>query len=373
MKRRQWAIIGGAIIIALALAAKSYLADSAKEKAPISRNQIILISYQDLSAGEVPIQIPIDGPVQAINKIEIYSEVSGIVSTASQKFEAGQSYAKGEALLVLDNSEALSAYRSSRVNFLSLLAQVLPDLKIDYPDAYAAYYQYLQKLNAGEGLPGPPQELNDKLKLFLSGRGFYSAFQSAEAARVRLEKFIIRAPFTGTLTQTAVEAGQLVRAGQPLGEYIGEGAFEMLCSVSPQFARMIKVGDSVNLMSSEGARSYQGVVARINEKLDPSTQSLGLFVRLSADDLKDGEYLRGYLQGQALANAMLVERKLLMDENRMFTIADSTLEVLQLEILHSDPEHIIFKAPANNLRVPAQKIPGAYPGMKVRLAKASAQ
>ncbi len=370
MKRRQWAIIGGFAILVMAFLVKNYLAASAEEKAPVKRSQGSLVMYQEIKADSVAISIPIDGPVQAFNKIELFSEVSGVVNRSSAKFKEGQAYAEGEVFLDLDDSEAKSAYRSARSNFISLIGQVLPDIKLDYPERYDAYYKYLQVLNQSQNLLSPPQENLEKLKLFLSGRGFYSSYQSAESARVRLAKYQLKAPFDGSLTEALVEPGQLVRAGQILGEFIGEGQFEMLANISPSQARMISIGDSVSLHSTDGQREYRGVLYRINEKVDPATQSIGVFIRLEGADIIDGEYLRGDLSGNSLANAMQIDRKLLIDENSLYQIVDSSLQVLQIEILHSDPEHIIFTAPDSVLRIPSGKIPGAYPGMKVRLTKA---
>ncbi|MCR9152587.1 MAG: HlyD family efflux transporter periplasmic adaptor subunit [Bacteroidetes bacterium] len=369
MKRRQWAILGGAAILVLAFLFKNYLASSAEAKTSVNRSQQKLVTYQNLYADSVSIRIPIDGPAQALNKIELFSEVSGLVGTQSQKFEEGASYKKGEVLLALENSEALSAYRSARSNFISLVGQVLPDLKLDYPDRYDTYYRYLQKLSAADNLPKPPTESDQKLKLFLSGRGFNSAYQSAEASRIRLDKFMLLAPFDGTVTEALVESGQLVRAGQALGEYIGEGEFEMLSSLGPDQARMVEIGDTVALESIDGRRKYQGLVYRKNEKVDRSTQGLNVYIRLNASDLNDGEYLRAELRGKAIANAMEISRKLLIDEKHLYVIEDSSLVKLEVDILQRNPEIVIIEAPKKMLQVPVKKITGAYPGMKVKLTK----
>jgi len=70
MKRRQWAILGGFAILALAVFFKNYLAASAEGKSPITRDQRKLIAYQDLKAGSVALRIPIDGPVEASIKLK---------------------------------------------------------------------------------------------------------------------------------------------------------------------------------------------------------------------------------------------------------------------------------------------------------------
>jgi len=373
MTKRQWAIIGGAIIIGLAFLFKNYLANSAQSKAPLKPKAGKLVAYHDLQADSVAIRIPIDGPVQALNKIEIYSEVTGIVKSNARRFEEGQSYRKGEVLLAMDNSEAESAYRSARSNYFSLVSQVLLDIKLDFPDRFDTYYQYLQDLSKNQSLIDPPSEKNAQLKLFLSGRNLYSSFQNAEAARIRLSKFEISAPFNGVVTEAMVESGQLVRAGQILGEFIGKGRYEMISSVSPEEARMIEIGDSVRLFSNDNRRTYRGVVYRKNEKVDPNTQGLNIYISLEAEDLNDGEYLRAELRGKSIANAIELDRKLLLDEKSLFTIEDSTLVVQEVKILHRDPERVIIEAPEKAMRVPLKKVPGAYPGMKVRLTKATKQ
>lgn len=373
MKKRQWAIIGGAAILVLAFLLKNYLADSAEQKAPLNRSQKKLVEYLELESGSVAIGIPIDGPVQALNKIELYSEVSGIVSASSAKFKEGRSYQKDEVLLELDPSEAKSAYRSARSNYLSLLSQILPDIKLDFPDRFDSYYRYLQSLSSSTDLPAPPIEANAQMKLFLGGRNLYSSFQNAKAALLRLEKFSIKAPFSGSLTAATVEPGQLVRAGQILGEYLGGGSFEMMASLSADEARMVKLGDAVQLQSSDGKRSFEGSVFRKNEKVDPATQRLSIYIRIDSDELTDGEYLKGKLEGQALANAMEIDRKLLIDEGSLFRIQDSSLVQVEISILHRDPQSVIIAAPMPRMQVPVGKIPGAYPGMKVRLIKAKSK
>ncbi len=370
MKRRQWAIVGGAAILVLAVLLKNYLAASGEKKTPVNRSQKKLVEYRDLKAGSVAIRVPIDGPVQATEKIELYSEVSGIIGTESASFKEGKKYRKGDVLLSLDNAEAKSAYQSARSNYLSLVAQILPDLKLDFPARYSSYYQFLQKLNSSDGLIAPPNEKDEKLKLFLSGRSLYSSFQNAKASEIRLSKFEIRAPFDGTVTAALVESGQLVRPGQVLGEFIGGGSFEMVSSISPEIAEMVSVGDSVLLKSSGSERNFAGLVYRKNEKVDPATQSLQIFIQLNSQSVKDGEYLKGELRGKLLSAAMEIDRKLLIDEKHLFRIQDSTLVLQEVEILHRDPERVIISAPQESLRIPARKVTGAYPGMSIRLAKA---
>lgn len=367
MKKRQWAILGGGLILVAAFLIKNKLAEVDPQESRKAPRIIKAIEAKTLKAGAVAIEIPIDGPLVAQNKIEIYSEVNGIVKASSKNFEAGNYFFAGDVLLDLDDSEAKSSYLSARSVLINTLSQALPDLKLDYPEAYPIYYKYLQSLSNNEALSTPPKENNSQLKLFLSGRGLYSNYQNAESARIRLSKYQIKAPYKGSLTEALVEVGQLVRPGQKLGEFIGKGKFEMIASVASSEIGRIKIGDSVALRANDDNRSYRGRLFRKNEKLDPSTQRVQIFVEVEGEYLSDGEYLKGSIAGQEIKDAMAIDRKLLIDENHLYRIADSILVKQRVEVLHSSPEKVIIKAPLPEMKVPLKPVAGAFEGMQVRI------
>ncbi len=367
MKKRQWAIVGGALLIALSLWLKNILGEADPQDSRKVAKVVKAIEAKTIDAGPVSIQIPIDGPVEATNKIEIYSEVTGIIESSTVPFETGNYFEAGDILLDLDDSEARSAYLSAKSVLINTLSQLLPDLKLDYPQDYQLYYQYLKNLNNQAGLAPPPQEDNEQLKLFLTGRGLYSNYQNAASARIRLSKFEIRAPYAGTLTEALVEIGQLVRPGQKLGEFIGKGSYEMIASVASAELNRIKIGDSVQLFANDDGQAYQGILFRKNEKLDPSTQRVQIFIKLNGNGLSDGEYLRGSIQGQEITEAMAIDRKLMIDENHLFTVEDSMLVEQEVEVLHSSPEQVIVRAAKSSITVPLKPVAGAFAGMKVRI------
>lgn len=369
MKKRQWAIVGGIAILAIAFLLKNKLSEVDPQESRKAPKIIKAIEAKVLKEGPVAIEIPIDGPLEAKNKIEIYSEVNGIIKSSSLNFEAGNQFKEGSILLDLDDSEARSTYLSARSVLINTLSQALPDLKLDYPEQYPRYYKYLQNLSGGQSLVAPPSEKNQQLKLFLSGRGLYSNYQNAESARIRLSKYQIKAPYDGTITEARAEVGQLVRPGQKLGEFIGKGSFEMIASVASSEIDRIKIGDSVKLIANDDGKSYTGTLFRKNEKLDPTTQRIQIFIEVKGDYLSDGEYLKGTVAGQKIEKAMAVNRKLMIDEDHLFRVADSILVKQAVEVLHSSPETVIIKAPMPEMVVPLKPVAGAFEGMKVRILK----
>lgn len=366
MKKRQWAIIGGVLLLALAFWLKNTLADSPEKETPKSISRLKALRVDTVKNGPVFLNIKVDGPVQAQQKIDLFAEVNGVLSLGANKFDAGRIYRKGEILLDLENSEARSSYRALKSQYTNVLGQVIPDIKIDYASNFDIWYSHLQKISAGKWT-APPKTQDEKLRLFLSARGVYSAYQNAESARIRLGKYQIKAPFDGTLTEALVEPGQLVRVGQKLGEFMGDGKFEMLTSLSSGEAPLVNIGDTVHLTSSESGQEYSGVVYRKNAKLDPSTQRLNIYVLLENANLVDGQYLRGTIAGPSLENSVALSRKLLHKRASIYTIQDSIIAENELEILHQSPEQVIVRGLKDGALIPQKPIAGAYVGMPVKI------
>tara|TARA_R110000868_G_scaffold398204_1_gene671235 strand:- start:1058 stop:2167 length:1110 start_codon:yes stop_codon:yes gene_type:complete len=366
MKKRQWAIIGGLLILVVAFGLKNKLSQSTETESPKSITRLKALRVDEVKNGPVFLNIKVDGPVQAQQKIDLFAEVNGVLSLQATKFDAGRIYRKGEILLDLDNSEASSSYRALKSQYTNVLGQVIPDIKIDFPTHFDTWYKHLQNISAGYW-EAPKSTDDEKLRLFLNARGIYSAYQNAESARIRLEKYQIRAPFDGSLTEALVEPGQLVRVGQKLGEFMGQGKFEMLTSLSTNEAPLVNIGDTVYLSSSESGHEYKGVVFRKNAKIDPSTQRLNIYVLLEDARLVDGEYLKGTISGPSLENAMALSRKLLHKKASIYVVKDSVLAEASLEILHQSPEMVIVRGLKNGDLIPQKPIAGAYVGMPVKI------
>jgi membrane fusion protein (multidrug efflux system) len=366
MKKRQWAIMGGFLLLAFAIWLKNQLSQSVDEKAPPSITSIKAIRVDTVKNGSVPLNIKVDGPLEAQQKIDLFSEVNGVLSLQATKFDAGRIYRKGEVLLDLDDSEALSSYRALKSQYLNVLGQAIPDIKIDFPSHFDSWYKHLQSISAGNWAAAEKVQ-DQKLRLFLSARGLYSAYQNAESARIRLEKYQIRAPFDGVLTEALVEPGQLIRVGQKLGEFMGKGKFEMITSLSISEVPLVNIGDTVYLQSNGRDKEYQGIVYRKNAKIDPSTQRVSIFIILEDESLVDGEYLRGTIAGPRIENALALSRNLLHKKASIYTFKDSILVESSLEILHQSPERVIVRGLQDGELIPQKPIAGAYVGMPVKI------
>ena len=368
MKKRQWAIIGGAVILLAAFLLQKRLANTPDEETvsrrlPVKGVEVIRIENQD-----VPVEVHLDGKLSALRKIELYAEVNGVLRSQNRKFEEGIRYRKGETLLSLENSEATAAYLAAKSEYINVVTQALPDIQIDYPDVYNTWQSYLDRASSQEHIPNPPETDEDQLHLFLTGRGVYSSYQNMESARIRLSKYRLTAPFDGIVTESMVDPGTLVRAGQRLGEFIAPGSYELVSAISTAELDLIKTGDKVILTSPDTSGQWTGEVFRINAKVDPATQRVKVFVRVEADDLRDGMFMNASIKGQVVSSAFSLPRKLIYENEYTYVVEnDSILSRKKLEIVLSSPGNVIGRGLPDGSLVPTEPITGVFSGMKVKV------
>lgn len=367
MKKRQWAIIAGFAILALAWWGKNQLAVVPEGQASSRPASVRAVRVMAIQNSAVPVVIRIDGRVSARDKIQLYAEVSGVLQYQSKRFEIGQNYRQGESILALDDREARSAERAAFNDYLSLLSQVLPDIQLDYPEQYPQWRDYLEQTAARGEAQDPPVSEAGALQLFLTGRGLYSRYQNWRSAAVRLAKYRLLAPFDGSVSQSAVEPGSLVRSGQLLGEFMGGQSFDLETSVSPSEISLFKEGDSVHFEDPLSGEKYHGRVARKTRALDPMTQRVRVQLELSGPGLYDGQYLSAAIEGGRVPGAFALERKLLQEEKAVFIVRDSVLHRQVVEVVHRSPEQVIVRGLPEGSLLCADPLPGAYEGQLVKI------
>ncbi len=369
MTNRQKIIsaIAGILILALAIMLSKSLGNSGKPPARKSNKSLKTVSTQVVENGSVQFQLPVYGKLQAHDRVQIFSEVNGILLPTSKKFLEGISYAKGERLLQIDNTEAMANLMAQRSNYLNAITAILPDLKIDYPTDYDHWLTYLENLDIDQAVPSPPKATGKKAELYLTSRGIYSSYYNLKSAEARLDKYDIRAPFNGVVTSSNIRQGTLIRPGQLLGEFISTGRFELETSLSIRFLPFVEVGNEVSLSSADIEGNWTGKIERINKKIDESTQTVKIYIAVNSNDLREGMYLEGNLSGLEIDNATALPRRLLVDNNHVFVVEnDSVMQKTALQIVEYTEKEAIVRGLNNGDKLVTEVVPGAFSGMIVR-------
>lgn len=367
MKQRK-IIIGaiGFVVLAGAIFLSQKLANTPQE-APegVEESNQVVVHTKAVVNGNVASTIPVTGRVIAADQLDLFAEVSGISTYGARPFKAGNSFRKGEILLQIDAREFTRSLASAKSQFQSLIATVLPDLKIDFTDDYDAWVNYLKDMDVNKRLAELPEVSNEQLKFFLTGRNVYSTFYSIREAEARLDKYIIRAPFNGTVTESFINQSALVRTGQALGEFIRDGKYELEASMSFDQAANLNKGDVVSFKEVSGSSTFEGSVLRINEKVDPGTQLVKVYFRMANPNLKSGMYLEGALPSGKFENAVELPIEALVDNEFVFLIQEGKAIKTPVTILNKTSKQVVVAGLTDNQQVITDKKNSAFEGTLV--------
>jgi len=317
----------------------------------------------------IPIRINSSGSLVAKNKIEIYSEVQGVLNIGKKDFKAGTFYGKDEIVLSINTDEHLANLRSLKSNFHNSLLLIMPDIKVDFPSEYEKWQTFLSSLDIDKQILELPNTSSDREKFFITGKNIYTQYYNLKNLDIRLKKYSIKAPFNGVLTEALVTQGTLIRQGQKLGEFINANIYELKLAIKSSFIDFIKIGNPVKLNNIEQTKSWQGKIIRINGKIDQASQTFRVFVEVKAEDLREGMYLEADLVARAETDAFEIDIKLLIENDKLFAVKDSSLYLLQITPVFYNDKTVVVKGLGNGTKLLSKPIPGAFQGMKVKISK----
>ncbi|RMG72841.1 MAG: HlyD family efflux transporter periplasmic adaptor subunit [Bacteroidetes bacterium] len=313
---------------------------------------------------DLPSIIEITGRLSARERVELFAEVGGILKEGD-RFREGNSFQKGQTMLRVDDEEArlsLLAQKSSLMNQITLM---LPDLKTDYPESFPQWAQYLAQFDPAQPLAALPEPVDEREKYFVSARNLYNLFYTIQSQETRLGKYVIKAPFSGVVAEANIKEGTLVRVGQKLGEFFNPYSYELEAAVSLGDLEYLKAGNRVTLRSTNLDGSWQGVVNRISNQIDPNTQTAKVFINTSGRGLREGMYLSGEVAGRALEAVTEIPRALLIDQQAVFVVRDSMLALHPVQPVRYGTETVVVRGIPTGTTLLGQSLVGAYEGMKV--------
>ena len=367
--RKYIPFLGGVLLLAVAILIAIIFIQS-KEKSKTKTAKATKIAYtEDVQNKTIPLIISTSGNLTAKNKIELFSEVQGILKISNKDFKSGTWYKKGETIININSDEQFANLQSLKSYLLNALLIMLPDLKIEYPSEYEKWQSYLSNLNLNETTPELPATNSEREKYFIAFRNIYSSYYNVKTQEVRLSKYRIEAPYNGILTEALVTPGSLIRPGQKLGEFIDPSVYEMEVSINAEFSYLLKKGSSVELRNLEHTKTWGGKVVRINGKIDQSSQTVKVFIQVKSSDVQEGMYLEASLIAKSVDNAYELSRTLLVDGNRLYIVKDSQLELVDITPLYFNDKSVVIKGLENGTLVLSKEILGAYTGMRVKITK----
>ena len=362
---RKWILfILGFVVITLSFQLSKKIANSNPPPRRQAEKVVKNVFTKEVINGSYNVQIPSNGVLEAYQRIKITSRVQGLMQTINPLFKSGQSYIKGQILVQIASSEFNSNVIAQRASLYNLITSVIPDLQLDFPQAYQSWKTYLKEFDVEKATPPLPDMVED-VRLFISGRGIISSYYSLQNLEKSLTFYTIRAPFDGVLVAANVTEGSLIRPGQELGDFIAPDHYELKVALPKSYVEKIDVGATVELKSIDTQKKYTGTVSRINAKVNTETQSVEVFIRVSSSELKEGVYLEALIGALEFNDVVALDRGLLNGDQELYLVEDDKLVLKKVEVAHFTDSHAVVRGLKDGVVVVAQPIIGAYQGMEV--------
>lgn len=364
---RRISVIGAVALLIGSIVVGKKLGQKPQREVAKAIQVVPSVSILEVENGKVNTDIFITGKLTATRRMEIYTEVNGIL--LNETFKEGYSFSKGSPIAVVDDAEFSAQVKSAKRNFYASISMLLPDIVADYPDEYPTWLQYKNSISMDKSLPALPESSIAAFNTLINVRGIYSNYHNIKSQEVRLSKYRIIAPFSGTLALTSADPGSLVRPGQKLGEFIQSGIYELEAPVSVADLKFLKIGDQVELKSDDIEGKWMGKLVRINQKLDPASQSVMLYIQVQGDKLKEGMFLNARLSADPVNQAFSLPRRLLVDEHKVWTLEDTVLKLREVSVVRYSRDQAVITGLPDKCIIVNQVLSGAYENMVVKPLK----
>lgn len=336
------------------------LKKDAQEKVVIQKDKLVQVSV--VKPGSNVAQVELNGQVKAVDKIELFSEVSGIL--LNRNFKEGQSFKRGEVLINIDNQEFNPSLKAKKSMFIAQVATLMGDLKIDFPDELTKWDAFLLAINLESVLPELPA-LNDvKFKRYLAGKNLLNTYYQILAMEEKLLKYKVIAPFDGVVTRSIVNKGVLVRPGQKIGEFIDPNQLEYVTEVSLSDLNFLKIKNQVELFSEDLNRSWKGSVRRINEKIEAGSQRVKVYVMVNGKGIKEGMFLTAKIKNERFEESVVLEWTQIND-NCVYVVKNGLATKKQVNLVHEDRNHAIVTGLSLGDSLITSSLKGVYQNLKV--------
>jgi len=297
---------------------------------PLHRTEPSMITIHTESQ---PRRIKIQGRVRAENRLEIFPEVQAKVLPGNKPFREGIAFEKGEPILILDGLEAQLKLYAARSGFQSLIASLLPDIRLDYPVQLNQYEQWLESLHPERTLQDIPDFYHPRMERFLVSRGVYDRFYQIKSAEHHLEKFTIKAPFSGILSVARAEPGQSVGPQLHVGTFVDSESYQLTAAVRQSQIRFVGIGDTMELTDNHMSGSWTAAVVRLNPSVDVRSQTVEIYLEVGGNGIREGMYLEGWLETGDPAEVAEIPKSALLRNGYVYTVVDSVVRQVPVQVV----------------------------------------
>lgn len=353
-------------------------------------NRFPSVRYMNVAFDDAVIPIFSRGLVTAKTIINLSSEVTARVNSVAANFTAGGYFKAGDVLLSMDDE----AYQLEVIKKQQAVDSALLHLAETKAKAHVARRGVSRKAtNFARHIP----QLNDAKSRVKSARA------DLRLANLKLERTVIKAPFSGRVKAATVGLGQLVNAGEVIGEIFSLDTMHVRLPVADKYLTLMVLpqqissfvnSSSVNTLSVSSSSVSTSSVTNISSKPSnsssearyPSIQPIAanpkvtlsvsvnnkrfqwqgsitgtegglaenrlqyLVAEVQNDPdqplyLQPGRFVKAEISGREFKQLVIIPRLALRNDNKVWLLdAQQRLQIVTVDVLHQGKERVYIKA-----------------------------
>jgi membrane fusion protein (multidrug efflux system) len=363
------------IIITIGLMGKCSMemgkAKEEKEEIKKDSSKLLKVKVGTFSNSTKPLTVKGFGQVSSTALINISAEVQGIIST-QVNLKKGTTFSKGQTLVTIRNEDVKLGLQARKSNYLTLISSILPDLKLDFPSGFNQWQDFYNAIEVDKPLPQIPTTKDFKEKNFISSKGIITEYYTIKSDEERLKKYVISAPFNGSILNAMTDEGAVVNPGTPIISILRDGNLEIEIPVNKNEIEKVKQGALVSLYD-ESSITAKGKVIRKGNYINAQTQTIPVFIEISetSSPLYNGVYLNAEIAAEGFETVMEIPRKALLNKTSVFIVENNLLKTIELEIVSYQKNTVYVKGVPDGTVIVVEPVINGKDGAMVEIVKTS--
>ncbi len=344
--RRIVIVVSVIFIIGLAFGLMRFL-EAQKEAPPVRRavEARRLVKFEAIKYSSINSEVSGPGRLASVAEVDIIAEASGKIEAGKIALKKGATFSKGDILFEVYPDEAILALKALKSKYQNTLASILPDLKIDYPDAEEGFRKFFSSISVDKLLPPLPEIKDDQLKIYLASQNVISQYFVIEQAELQLNRRTVKAPFKGTYKEVYLEAGAYTNTGGRIARAIRTDEMELEVPLKRSDAAWVNINDPVQVYSENRDLTWKGRVIRKSQYVDEGTQSQEIFIKIphsGKQSLIAGEYLHASFPVRPIEEVMEIPRNAVFNSNEVFLVRNGRLVKHEISVVKINERTLIF-------------------------------
>jgi len=404
LNKAKYVLIGlGVILGATAIVVGMHALKPKPEKEEKEKVSLVVRTAPAQSKEQI-VSSTFQGLVRAKTNIELVTQVTGKVTSVSEKFVEGGHFEAGETLLQIDDADYLVALKSAQASVAS--AEVDLDIERAAAETNAREWQELQNKPLEQA---NPLRLN-KPQVSRAVARLDAAKAELAAAKLNYDRTKISAPFAGRIMTKTAELGQFMARGASVGRVFATDVMEVRIPMTDiQVNELgLTLGYSSSSLSDQPAKFTQNMDKQLNQHSAIAATVSAVFgierhtwlgylksVDASIDDqtrliyatiLVDKPFAKDALRPMPLAPGLFVDvalasptklrgieipRTALRNGNQVYVFDEEKLRLQPVKVVYTSEEVVMLDDSVHTQlsdgdQVIISSVPGAYDGMPVK-------